>query len=112
MKRDFRTSVGLIALAVSCIIVQALPSQARKWTVTQRQNKLEAEINAGQKSGDLTFKQANNFRNDLANVLDREAKMEANNNGRLSDVDQNKIEKELNGISVNIQKKKLAKRVK
>ncbi|MBY0358235.1 MAG: hypothetical protein K2W82_09565 [Candidatus Obscuribacterales bacterium] len=85
--------------------------EAKKLTVTQRHDILSNRINSAQKAGNLTLKEANDLREDLADVCERQNRMKADNGGKLSYADITKIEKDLNGISNKIHKKHLSKRV-
>lgn len=89
-----------------------LPGQAaKKWTVTQRQEQLAKETGTGEKANELTKKEADDVRSDLADISSRIAKMKEKNGGKLSYKDEGKIEKALNDVSLKIQKLKLQKRV-
>jgi hypothetical protein len=105
----------LLALAITMLSLSwIMPSGAEakhQWTITQREEALNKEVNAGQKANELTLKEANGIRDDLAGVTSDIAKAKAKNGGKLSYKDEGKIEKKLNSISVDIQKKKLQKRV-
>jgi TolA-binding protein len=100
---------GLISLTS---ITLTLPAGAVKhYTITQRQEMLNKEVTAGQKANELTSKEADKLRDRLSDVTNRIEKMKANNAGKLSYKDEGKVEKDLNAISVDMQKQKLAKRV-
>ncbi|MBN9394870.1 MAG: hypothetical protein J0H83_06470 [Candidatus Melainabacteria bacterium] len=107
-----RLTVALLAgMLLAGQFALSSPAEARKLTITQRQNILKQKINTAQRRGDLTLKEANHLRDDLRDVYDREAKMRDKNGGKLSYKNITDIEKDLNRISVKIQKKGLEKRV-
>ncbi len=67
--------------------------------------------NAGQKSKQLTVKEANKLRKDLARIARKKAKMLGKTNRRLSAENIGEIKSDLNDISNNIHKLELEKRV-
>ncbi len=69
------------------------------------------EINAGQKSGELTIKEAHCLRKKEANIARKKTKMKAKNLGHLSNNDINDIEKDLNQVSLDLNKYRLEKRI-
>lgn len=75
------------------------------------QAKLMREINAGQKANQLTVKEANKLRKDLAHVARKKAKMLSKTNRKLSDEDRAELISSLNDISNNVHKLELEKRV-
>lgn len=98
-------------LAISSVSFCA-PGQAKKMTVYDRQVALKKEIDAGEKSKELTLKEASKLREKLESINEKKEKMLAKNGGKLSYKDEEKMEKWLNGVSIDIQKKRLAKRVR
>jgi hypothetical protein len=98
--------VTLIIFA--CCLLQA---NAKTWTVDDRQQRLMQEINAGQKSGELTVKEARGLRKQEAAVARKKARMKSKNLGRLSSEDINELEEDLNKVSVDLDKLRLEKRV-
>jgi hypothetical protein len=112
MNRDIAFSLVAISLVSFGIFGQPNMAEAKRpVTITQRQVALRAEVNSGQKSNDLTLKEANDLRDRLDGITADEAKMKSKNAGKLSYKDEGKLEKKLNSISVDMQKEKLAKRV-
>jgi hypothetical protein len=107
----------VIALAAGCLVSMTtlasnFPAEAAKhYTITQRQEMLNKEVSAGLKANELTLKEANKLKDRLTDVRNRIEKMKAKNAGKLSYKDEGKVEKDLNAISVDMQKEKLAKRV-
>ena len=102
-------SVVVAAILLSIVSVQC--ADAKKFTIYERQVTLNKEIDAGQKSGDLTLKEATKLKEEAAGISESIEKSKEKNAGKISIPDQNKIEKQLNKLSLNIQKKKLQKRV-
>ena len=95
--------------------LSAFSAESRKWTTDQRQAKLMQDINAGQKSRELTLKEANKLRKDLSHVARYKAKLrfkaKAKAKTALTSAEEVEIEKQLNQISSEIHKDKLEKRV-
>jgi len=108
-----RFGLGLAVMAIVGGTALAPLAQARqhKFTITDRIETLSAKVNAGQKSGELTLKEADKLRNQLADVNSRIDKDKSKNGGKLSYASENKIEKDLNDVSVKLNKKELAKRI-
>src|SRR5271156_1038069 len=100
-----------LAVALCCIGLLSLPADAKKWTIYERQVKLSGEIDAGQKSGDLTAKECESLKKEASKITEDIAVRKAKNAGKLSVDDENDIEKKLNKLSLKIQKEKLEKRV-
>jgi hypothetical protein len=101
----------IVVAAILLSLVTAQGADAKKFTIYERQVKLNQEIDAGQKSGDLTLKEATKLRDEASGISECIEKCKEKNAGKISIPDQNKIEKQLNKLSLNIQKKKLQKRV-
>jgi hypothetical protein len=103
---------AVLLSTVASVTFSAPSLAAKKWTVTQRQEALYAEINKALKANNLTLKEANDLKDEHAGIIDKEKKMKDKNGGKLSPEDENKIEKSLNTLSEHLQKKQLQKRVK
>jgi len=103
---------AIVSLVLALLVGGLNCAEAKKWTITQRQEALSSEINKGQKSGDLTLKEADGLRDEASGISEKIEKMKSNNGGKLSYADENKIEKALNKLSQRIQAKQLEKRVK
>lgn len=86
-------------------------ADAKKVTITQRQQMIMAKIARSEKSGDLTKDEAVSLRNEEAKIVERETVMKNKNGGKLSYANINDLEKDLNKLSAKLQKKELAKRV-
>jgi len=102
-------------LVPTCIADAKAPSKPapkKEWTVTDRQVELNKEIDAGEKASELTAMEAAKLREKSGKVTVRIDKMKAKNGGKLSYEDNNKIEADLNKLSLAIQKDKLNKRVR
>lgn len=87
-------------------------ADAKKWTIYQRQAALNKRVSAAERAKELTFKEAQSFKDDLADIEEDKCKMITKNNGKLSYEDEEKLEKRLNKVSVKIQDKKLEKRLR
>lgn len=84
-----------------------LPSEAKKWTVTQRLEKISKEIDEGRTGNELTVKQVETLKKEIADIKERMETMKAKNANKLSIPDTNKIHKELNDLSVRTLKLRL-----
>jgi hypothetical protein len=72
---------------------------------------LTKEIDADQKSGELTLKEAESLKKHLSKITEQETNWKNENGGKLSYANQEQLEKELNKISLTLKKKQLQKRV-
>jgi len=88
-----------------------LAAEAKQWTITQRQEAQRKMIDKAQRANELTKKEADRLRDRLDDIASSEIKMKTKNGGQLSYKDKAKLEKDLNGVSLKIQKYKLNKRV-
>jgi hypothetical protein len=113
MNRVKSVYIALTLSLVSSVCLLSGSADAKKTTLTvyDRQVALTKEIAKGEQSKELTAKEATDLRSKLADIEKRKTKMETKNGGKLSYEDTNKIEKDLNDVSLKIQKKKLEKRV-
>jgi hypothetical protein len=108
----FRKNALALILVTSFVLVgSAGPSLARKWTVTQRQEALLKEIESDYKANQLTLAERDDLKEQRQKIVDREKSMKDKNGGKLSYEDNRKLEKDLNNLSIKLQKKVLAKRV-
>ena len=109
------TSVAILAIALGVSVnvgtAGGVLAKDKVWTIDTRAAKLMQEINEGQKSGELTVKEAKKLRSDLADIAHRKKLMKGDNAGKVSPEDRNKIEGDLNKVSAKIQKLELEKRV-
>lgn len=103
-----------VSLALSICMVSGLffavcdqPAMAKKWTVSERIERLSKEIDKGKESGELTTKQIESLNKQMGKVKAKIEKMKASNEGKLSYPDVSKLHKELNGISARIHKQRL-----
>jgi len=107
MKFAFLTTLALSL----CLAVHPVVAKGKVWTIEARQAKLMQDVNDGQKSKQLTKKQSDRLRSDLADVSRKKKKMKSKNNGAALTEDQKKeLEGDLNSISDDIHKYKLEKR--
>ncbi|CAN5430555.1 hypothetical protein BH11CYA1_BH11CYA1_19520 [soil metagenome] len=109
----FLSLVCALALALGSFFSTSLSVEAKDWSIDDRQQALMQQINEGQKSKELTVKEAKNLRKDLANLARKKAimKVKGKNGNALTKENQTELEGDLNKISVEIQKLKLEKRV-
>lgn len=103
----------LAALALSlCLSASPVTAKGKVWTIDARQAQLMIDINEGQKGKQLTKKEADSLRSDLADVARKKKKMKTKaEDGNLTDANKSDLEADLNKISVAIKKYKLEKRV-
>ena len=80
---------------------------AKKWTVTQRIEKLGAEINEGRKANELTVKQMTELQDEITSMKARMEKMKEKNGGKLSVPDTKKLHDDMTDISVKMTRMRL-----
>lgn len=100
-----------VVLSVVALSVLAQGAVAKDMTVYERQVALTKKVEKMQKANELTLKEADRLRDKLAKVNEKKDKYLADNGGKLAAKDETKLEKMLNDISVDINKKSLEKRV-
>lgn len=107
-----KQAIALLTLSlVAALASTSQPAQARKWTISERQRAVAYKIKAGERSGELTLKEANDLRDKLSDISSKISEYRADNGGKLSYKDQGKIESRLNDVSNKIHKLELEKRV-
>ena len=104
MKTRIIVLTALSLAALNVFHVDSASAKSKKYTITQRQEALNAKVTKGEKNNELTKKEADKFRDRLSDVTDHIAKAKEKNGGKLSYKDEGKIEKSLNGISVDVEK--------
>lgn len=109
MKRFYPVLLLSGALLLQGLVLQS--ADARKYTVSSRQRTLMAQINRGQRTNELTLKEANNLRDKLFDIMDKQDAMKEVNGGRLSYDDITELERDLNKVSNKLHKKQLSKRI-
>ncbi len=102
----------LVAMAVAgllLICVAGLPQAAfaKKWTVTQRIEKLSGEIGEGRKANELTVKQVESLQKDVTGIKEHMEKMKSKNGGVLSVPDTKKLHDDMTDLSVKILRMRL-----
>jgi TolA-binding protein len=102
--------VASLALLVGTSVLQQ-PALAR-WTIYERQVRLQKETTQGLRANELTQKEYTDLKESMADISVKIEKMKSKNGGKLIIKDQKKIEKSLNDVSVKITKLRLEKRVK
>ncbi len=107
MKFAFLTTLALFL----CLAAYPAFAKGKVWTIEARQAQLMQDINEGQKGKQLTKKESDRLRSDLADVARRKKKMKSKNDGGALTEDQKKdLEGDLNKISDDIHKYELEKR--
>jgi hypothetical protein len=99
-----------MSFAAMLAILATTAAPARTWTIHQRQLAEQSRITKGEKSGELTKKEADGLRQDMADIDGKIAKAKAKNGNKISIKDQGKIEKSLNDVTLKIEKLELEKR--
>lgn len=109
MKFALLTTIALsLCLSASPVLAKG---KAKVWTIEARQIQLMADINEGQKGKQLTKKEADHLRSDLADVSRKKKKMKSKAvEGKITEEQKSELEGDLNKISVDIKKLKLEKR--
>ncbi len=90
--------------------LQTPADAGKKYTITDRQIELRKLIAKGQKNNELTLKEAEKLTGKLDDIASDIEKYKTKNGGKLSYKDEGKIEKRLNGISIDLKKSELNKR--
>jgi hypothetical protein len=111
MYREKHYLLNLAMLACLSSGVSGIAVDARPVNTDEGQAQIMQQINAGQKSNQLTVKEANKLRKNLAQVIRRKAKMISKTGRKLTDEARTDIKKDLNDISNEIHKLELEKRV-
>lgn len=107
MKFALITTIALF-IFLTCLPVDA---SSKVWTIEARQAQLMKDVNEGQKGKQLTKKEADRMRSDLADVARKKKKMKSKaDDGKLTEDDKKELEGDLNKISDSIHKYKLEKR--
>ncbi len=111
-----KTQVTIVSSSIllSAVLFCTAPAESKKWTPQERQDKLMQDINAGQKSKELSVNEAKKLRKDLSHIARKQAKQKraSKNKGKLSAEDTSNMESHLNKVSADLHKTKLEKRVK
>lgn len=110
MDKRIATFLVICALALTCTSDMKAICKGKTWTIADRQQQLMQEINKAQKEKELTVKEANKLRQELAKVARRKTKFKAADQN-LDNDQKKKLESDLNDISVKIKKLQLEKRV-
>jgi hypothetical protein len=95
-----KTALTLAGLLTVFLVCSPLAADAKKWTVTERLVKISKEIDEGRIGNELTVKQVEDLKKEVADIKDRMEKMKTKNGNKLSIPDTNKVHKELNDLSV------------
>ncbi|HMO21096.1 MAG TPA: hypothetical protein PKC98_09025 [Candidatus Melainabacteria bacterium] len=93
----------LMAAAISTTLLSIpLPALAKKWTVTERLDKLSEQIDKGDKANELTATQVADLKKTVIDIKARIDKMKEKNGGKLGLKDGKKVHKVLNDLSVKV----------
>lgn len=95
-----------------CTTICSSNCMAKQMSLRDRQEALMKNVNEGQKTKQLTVKEAQNMRSELADIARTKAKMKRKNeDNKLTSSNKIDLEKDLNKVSVEIKKLRLEKRV-
>lgn len=111
MRQTIRYMLVLSVIALVLPAITITPAEARKFTITQREERLAHAIDRAERTGELTLKEANSLRRQQDSILRLESRMKAENGGRLSYANIRTLEGKLNKVSNKLHAKQLAKRV-
>lgn len=100
------TAFLLSALLVGCMCCTT-PALAKKWTVTERIQKLSGQIDEGRKANELTTKQVDNLKGMVTDLQQKMDKMKEKNGGKLSVPDTKKLHDDMTDLSVKIYRQRL-----
>ena len=99
----------IVLFMIGAVVFAQLPASAKTLTLDQRQTQQMKDINAAQKSGQVTAKEAEKLRKGLSKVARTKAKLKAKENGKLSPEDTAKLHSNLDKVSGDIAATKQAK---
>lgn len=107
MRKEPVTVLMIASLLSLSFALAQLPCLAKKWTVTERIEKLSSDIDAGRKANELTVKQVDTLKKMVADINEKIEKMKAKNGGKLSVPDTKKLHDQMTGLSVKLLKMQL-----
>ncbi|MBZ0188320.1 MAG: hypothetical protein K8F91_18870 [Candidatus Obscuribacterales bacterium] len=97
------TSVALVSgLIILGQLVSIGPCYAKKWTVTERIEKLSLQIEKGRKANELTSKQTAELKKMSLDIQTKMDKMKDKNDGKLGLPDSKKLHRQINDLSVKL----------
>jgi Skp family chaperone for outer membrane proteins len=103
MKNSPSRFSGLVAVAIFVsALYYPISAQSKTWTVDERQAKLMQDVNAAQKAGKLTAKQANQLRKSLAEIARKKKKLQDKAGGSLNAEDTSKLQSAIDRVSSKI----------
>jgi uncharacterized coiled-coil protein SlyX len=106
MKRTLFSFVCLLTILMMQFVFVG-EAEAKKWTVTQRIEKLSAEIAEGRKANELTVKQMDTLQGMVTSIKEKMAKMKEKNGDKLSVPDTKKLHDDMTEISVKMLRMRL-----
>lgn len=111
--KKMHTALVISPIFIGLATLSDLPAESKKWNTDERQVKLMQDINAGQKSKELSLDEANKLRKALSHIARKKAQMKRTSklNGALSTDEESKMESQINKVSSDLHKIKLDKRV-
>ena len=107
MSKNFLRTSFIATLLASSFVLSPLPSHAKRWTVTERLERLSKAVDKGRTANELTIKQVDSLKGEIKSIKEKAEKMKTKNNGKLSLPDTRKLHKEVNELSVQILRDRL-----
>lgn len=107
MKQRAMITIAMSALLFAGAYFSPLSAEAKKWTVTQRVEKLSKEIDEGRSANELTTKQVDSLKKMVDEIKTRMEKMKNKNGGKLSVPDTKSLHDDMTNLSVKIYKQRM-----
>lgn len=107
MHKSVRFLAIIATVLLATVTFVSEPALAKRWTVTQRVEKLSAEIEEGRKANELTVKQCESLKSSIVSLKEKMEKMKARNGNKLSVPDTKKLHDEMTDLSVKILRMRL-----
>jgi peptidoglycan hydrolase CwlO-like protein len=102
-----RIAASLLVASTLLLAAASPAAEAKKWTVTDRLEKLSAEIDEGKQSVELTDPQIESLKKQVDTIKNNMDKAKTRNNGQISVPDERKLHRQLNDLSVRVMKLRL-----
>lgn len=107
MKFKLAGTILMSAVFLTTYLLTPPEAVAKKWTVTERIQKLSKEIDEGRAANELTSKQVEALKNSIDDIKTKMEKMKEKNGGKISVPDTKKLHDEMTALSVKIYKQRM-----
>lgn len=107
MSQKLVTAVLVSASLFLAAYFTPLSAEAKKWTVTQRIEKLSKEIDEGRTANELTAKQVDSLKKTVDDIKAKMEKMKDKNGGKISVPDTKTLHDDMTALSVKIYKQRM-----